>query len=794
VRFDELILKIPDDEIRVKFHPRMTVLSGLGAPERQAMANTIVGALTGGSEETALRCIDGAGRTVIVLNGGGGPVRARHDDDGSGAAPVGDLMTSPDALRELILVHAAEIGVVARAARPDEPRELREARASLEEITTQLQKALGEEQQAATIQAQIDAIDEQLRTAEDGEARREYAKVLAQLEAVQSEAATLQAGPDEIAADQKLLTHADAIQALAARWTEAAERLAAAIDHFGGAELLHGEDLERAAALPTSVADDLDGLVEEVTTAEALHAELDQRLQGLTVGKLPAVSEAAIGELGLLEPSVLWGAANRVIAARDGVTEIQVALGGLGAGPGGAAPLEIEAMEEAHRAFDAAEQSAESVRVVGVAGTGFGLSVALAGTVGSAMFIPLGMLISAVVGTVTLLLPRRRVAQAAAAERAALDRTGAPTYLGFHLRRVDASMDPTVRKTVGAAATELRVATTEWTELVGPGIDVDHAKEMEAEVCAYHAALCELGSTAQEIEELRADLAERALPAVAAARTALADACGALGLTAADIADPSSVMALVTEELRRGAVARSQIELERAEGREQELARDLQAKLAALGFDSGPLDARVSALGPALAGAAQRAEARARSRSAAEIAEEQEALQARVDEMRRPEWDTVTADEAAAPDVDELEDRRTELLCALAEERPSVDVSRLSDRRAALERRVSSLEAKYGDDNAASDPGTVVDIQQHLVARLGRAAKAGPHGDAVPALLDEVLARVPVDRKWDLLDHLYRLSESHQIVYLSDDPFVAAWARQRAEGSLSLLEPEPEPV
>ena len=62
VRFDELVLKIPGDELRVKFHPRMTVLSGLGAPEREALAQSIVGALAGGPESTAMRYVDGTGR------------------------------------------------------------------------------------------------------------------------------------------------------------------------------------------------------------------------------------------------------------------------------------------------------------------------------------------------------------------------------------------------------------------------------------------------------------------------------------------------------------------------------------------------------------------------------------------------------------------------------------------------------------------------------------------------------------------------------------------------------------
>ena len=105
MRVDELVLKIPDDELRVSFHPRMTVLSGLGAPERQALAESFLGALTGGAEETTLRYIDGMGRPVTVSSAPGGSVQARYDDDGSSApSPVGSLAASPEALRALMLV------------------------------------------------------------------------------------------------------------------------------------------------------------------------------------------------------------------------------------------------------------------------------------------------------------------------------------------------------------------------------------------------------------------------------------------------------------------------------------------------------------------------------------------------------------------------------------------------------------------------------------------------------------------------------------------------------------------
>src|SRR5688572_9701447 len=158
VKFDELVLKIPGDELRVKFHPRMTVLSGLGAPEREALATSILGSLAGGPESTALRYLDGTGRLVNAISGPDGPVHARHEDDGSPATPPMGGLASPTDLRALMLVQAADLGVVSRTAREDEPKELRVARASLEEITAQLDDALAEEQAASAVRAELEAL------------------------------------------------------------------------------------------------------------------------------------------------------------------------------------------------------------------------------------------------------------------------------------------------------------------------------------------------------------------------------------------------------------------------------------------------------------------------------------------------------------------------------------------------------------------------------------------------------------------------------------------------------------
>ena len=81
-------------------------------------------------------------------------------------------------------------------------------------------------------------------------------------------------------------------------------------------------------------------------------------------------------------------------------------------------------------------------------------------------------------------------------------------------------------------------------------------------------------------------------------------------------------------------------------------------------------------------------------------------------------------------------------------------------------------------------------MQQYLLAHLTRAGHCGPQDESVPVVLDEPFLRIAADRKWELLDMLRRLGETTQLIYLTDDPYVGAWARRRASaGLITLLEP-----
>lgn len=84
-------------------------------------------------------------------------------------------------------------------------------------------------------------------------------------------------------------------------------------------------------------------------------------------------------------------------------------------------------------------------------------------------------------------------------------------------------------------------------------------------------------------------------------------------------------------------------------------------------------------------------------------------------------------------------------------------------------------------DLAGSSDGTpsVPQLVERLIGWLGRARSAGTRGRPSLAVLSEPLSGLNPHQTWDLLDALERLGQIVQIVYLTGDATVAAWARER---------------
>jgi hypothetical protein len=108
------------------------------------------------------------------------------------------------------------------------------------------------------------------------------------------------------------------------------------------------------------------------------------------------------------------------------------------------------------------------------------------------------------------------------------------------------------------------------------------------------------------------------------------------------------------------------------------------------------------------------------------------------------------------------------------------------DTAAKLRREVSGLSVS-GDAATTDESG---DLAQALLTRLADVRTLGPGGESFPLILDDPLRELTSAQKPALLELLGRASAAQQIVYLTEDDAVAAWARLEAlTGEIAVLEP-----
>jgi hypothetical protein len=121
----------------------------------------------------------------------------------------------------------------------------------------------------------------------------------------------------------------------------------------------------------------------------------------------------------------------------------------------------------------------------------------------------------------------------------------------------------------------------------------------------------------------------------------------------------------------------------------------------------------------------------------------------------------------------------------------SVDLAYdLRDRVGAASRRLREAGTAPGQATAAA--AEPAELAQAFIVRMSELRHAGGGSEALPLLLDEPLIGVPPSVKQWVLELVSRSAGSPQIIYLTDDPDIAAWARMEAiSGELSILEPAP---
>ena len=774
---EQLSLRIPGDEFRLRFHRRLTVLAGIGELERRALIDSVFSSLTGGAESTVLTVGDLTGRAIEVTTDGGRLLTSVYEDGTPAPAPLDLVGRDAKGLRSLMLLSAADLGLHG-SGRTGEPAELADARATLAALTEELNDAYAARQAVDAMAEELVAIDERIRRHEDDKSRRQYARLLANLERVRAESLALRGGRGGSENDGLILRSAAATRALAAAWTEAVHHVTELSAAFGDKDRLDVRTLAEATVAPDQVPENIDVLTAALEDAEAERLDLSVRLREMSASRLAEPSDPAVADLARQDQDILWAANRRVAETAASVAAQSLALGGTGA-------AEItDEIERQHDGVIEAEAMVQRKRVAGWASGSGGLLAGVAAAAVAPVAAPVVLVGAAGAAGWMLLRPKQRLARALRREQAALAAAGAPTYLSFHLRRVDAIIDRHAGEGLELAVMEHRMAVAAWNEL-SYGIDPAVAAPLEEEVREYALSLRDLGGAADEIETLRRKLVERVEPRAAAARAALLEVCAPFGIDDAFLASE-----LVRHQVDVGRVAHLQIDLEAAEGRQALLQTELDAALGNLGFGEGELASRAGAFEWAHTRAVERERARSSARDVEEVEAELVELEDEARRTRRPEFMGVTPAEADEPDLEVLLLRRDATLAAHHAGRSLLpDVGRLADRHGALERRVavlgSSFEARPGDDG--TDPHVV---RQYLLARLTQARGGDPEDEAVPVIIDEALLRLQGDAKWELLDLLDRCSEKCQLVYLTDDPYVAAWARRRTPaGALTLLEP-----
>jgi hypothetical protein len=789
VRFDELSLRIPGDELRISFHDRFTVVGGLGALERQALVDGLLGMFVGRQRQsTVLRWIDGTGRKIEATQDRRGEVIQRYEDGSAAPDPTALLGLDAEALMGLCVLAPRDVGLLANGSEGDvagaEARELAEARLALDRIADELAQAMRANETAARLGAEVAELDEALREAEEGRARRRYARLLADLERVRAEAVALRGGASGVEADQRLIDGEREIQRLSARWHQSHRRLEEAKARFGDRTRLDPRAFEEARTVPERMPAELSDLADQLTEAQAYRDAVAARLQALVAARLPEPSDGSVITLASLDQARLWTAARNVLETGIRLEEASLEMGGLGAA--GMESRRAEDLERAHEHVEAAQATARNRRVVATAGMATSTLGLGAAFLTSPLMIPGAVALGIVSSLWGFAAPRRALLRARQAEKPLLQEAGLNSYLAFQLRRIDATIDPAVRTRLSAIALEHRVARTEWHEIVGD-IDAADALLLEDETRSYASALANLDDAADEIDALRNELTMTADPALARARTALLDACAPYGVD-----DPSLAVALVRHQVDQGRTARLQADVETAEQEEAALRKELDAQLGGLGVTGTDLSSRLGALDRSLAAAHERERARASTRDPDEVDADLARLEAEARREYRPEWGaTVTPADAPEPDIEALRQQRDATAKMWNDARRVLpDVELVADRRDAVERRVTVLEAALGDSPAAASLVAPEEIERYLQARLASLCSAGPQRDPLPLVLDEPFLRIRGDRKGELLDFLARLSERTQIVYLCDDPDVVVWARTHAAaGSVTLLEP-----
>lgn len=771
MRLEQVVLFGPSDNFTIRFGPRLTVLAGLEQGERATLVDTLVAAMAGRLPNASVIFVDHAGRRVYADRMG-----ATYADSGVAAPSLADLLgTDPGEIADLVLLRPEELGLGDRRDPTAVEAELAAARAAHEQAVAADEEATLVLARLEEQQRELEELDRQIEGLPEQEARWAWLLLRRELDRRRAELATSALAADDGDGDDLLLAAVDELRTAGEAWAEASTEAEELSLSLGPLPPVSDADLARIAATPEAAPIDLEARFEALERAgearRAREADLaaadrdpEDPLDGIVV-RLAAIDQDHLWEVHA--------------AATTAQTTYEIELAHRPAEADDEAEVVIE---EAHHEVVRCQRDVDRRFGPGILGSS-ALAVA-ALLAGRTISVPVGVVVLA--GAVALacwllVLPRRTLAEALAEEARALARTDADSWLGLHLRRIDAVMAKGDRTSL-AASVDLRARTRlDWEELTG-ATTLDAAAERREAIEAYAAAL---DPTAR---------AERTAAAVAALeqaaaheqelRRGLAEDLGRFGLDASGTPTlgSSQLRTLVDQRAAAGRVARRALDLQRHQATATTAGATLDRLLRELGFGDGDLPGRLERAIDAIEAARRRRDPRDQP-SQAELLDQIDELADRVEAGRRPGWERT--EDPTDPPADEptLRRRRTELDRQLAST-PTPDRADLARRVGLAADRVARLDQEL---HAIAEGPT--SVRRRFADRLARTSWLGPNEETLPLLVDDAFADVEPEELFKLLAMAARLSDRAQIVLFTSDPTVAKWARREtAEGVITLFE------
>jgi hypothetical protein len=159
---------------------------------------------------------------------------------------------------------------------------------------------------------------------------------------------------------------------------------------------------------------------------------------------------------------------------------------------------------------------------------------------------------------------------------------------------------------------------------------------------------------------------------------------------------------------------------------------------------------------------------------------EQARLRAELDAARAAERQSIEALDDLARLIDGLRGDRSARAAAVGEAETAVALAEAAvvtarDELTEVDSRLEELASGNGDGHVVTTPAAVEELEWYLLSRVAN-QRALSYAGSLPFVLDDALRGVRGDGLRHLLGRLERMSSAVQVVILSDDNEIAAWA------------------